>query len=79
MRCVAVDPGTGALSATSATTCSGTEYVLLTQGELDLRTASPFVMSLADGAALSGAIVSVWVSALIVRALARVLFERETD
>lgn len=74
MRCVAVDPGTGVLTATSDETCTGSQFVLLTQSELDLYTASPFRLSVADGAAVSGLIIAVWVAAHYWRALTRALF-----
>jgi len=74
MRCVAVDSSTGALTATADESCTGSQFVLLTQSELDFYTASPFRMSVADGAVLSGLIVGVWVAAFICRALVRSLF-----
>jgi hypothetical protein len=73
MRCVVV-AGDGSMTATGASSCTGSEFVLLTQSELDFYTASPFRMSVADGAALSGLIVGVWVTALICRYWARVVF-----
>jgi hypothetical protein len=79
MKCIAVDSETGALTATADTSCTGSQFVLLTQSELDFYTVSPFRMSVADGAALSGAIIGVWVSAAIVRWLARVLFPSDAD
>lgn len=74
MRCVAVDGTTGVLTATEDTSCTGSQFVLLTQSELDFYTASPFRMSVADGAALSGLIILVWVSAYYFRAIIRSLF-----
>ena len=79
MHCVAVDSGTGALTATEDTSCTGSQFVLLTQSELDFYTVSPFRMSVADGAALSSAIVAVWAAAFIVRVMARALFDKDTD
>lgn len=73
MRCVSIDEGTGAVVATTATSCTGSEFVLLTQSELDLYTASPFRLSVADGAAVSGLIIAVWVAALYWRSLVRAL------
>lgn len=73
MRCIAVDSGTGALVATEDTSCTGSQFVLLTQSELDVYMASPFRMSVGDGVALSALILSVWVSALIARNLIRVV------
>lgn len=74
MRCASIDTDTGAVFATQAATCTGSEFVLLTQSELDTYTASPFRMSVADGAVLSGLIIAVWVAAFIARALVRSLF-----
>lgn len=74
MKCIAVDAETGALTATEDTACTGSQFVLLTQSELDTYTASPFRMSVEDGATLSGLIISVWVSALIGRWLIRVIW-----
>lgn len=73
MRCVAV-AADGTMVATAATSCTGSEFVLVTQGELDFYTASPFRLSVGDGAALSGLILGVWVSGLVVRYLVRVIF-----
>jgi hypothetical protein len=73
MKCIAVDGGTGAVTATEDASCTGSQFVLLTQSELDVYMASPFRMSVADGAALSGLILAVWVSALVGRFLIRVV------
>lgn len=73
MKCVTVAPD-GVLVASTAETCTGSEFVLLTQSELDLYTASPFRLSVSDGAALSGAILAVWVAAFYWRALIRAVF-----
>lgn len=74
MRCVTVDPESGVLAATGDVTCTGSQFVLLTQSELDAYTASPFRLSVADGAVVSGLIVAVWVSAFYWRAMVRALF-----
>lgn len=74
MRCVTVDVGTGALIATGDETCAGSQFVLLTQSELDFYTASPFRLSVADGAAVSGLIIAVWVAAHYWRVMSRALF-----
>jgi hypothetical protein len=74
MRCIEVDSGTGALMATADTSCTGSQFVLLTQSELDFYTVSPFRLSVADGAAVSGLIIAVWVAAFYWRALVRALF-----
>lgn len=79
MRCVAVDPSTGVLSATEDETCTGSQYVLLTQSELDIYMASPFRMSVTDGAALSMAIIAVWAAAHYWRALSRSLFNHDGE
>jgi hypothetical protein len=73
MRCVVI-AADGSMTATGASTCTGSEFVLLTQSELDFYTASPFRMSVADGAALSGLIVGVWVTALICRTWSRAIW-----
>jgi hypothetical protein len=73
MKCVAVDGTTGALTATEDTSCTGSQFVLLTQSELDLYTASPFRLSVADGAVLSFLIIGVWVTALAFRSMVKVV------
>jgi hypothetical protein len=75
-RCLAIDDSTGAVVATSDTACTGSQYVIVTQAELDLMTASPFRLSVADGAILSSLIVSVWVTGAIARWLVDVIRDR---
>lgn len=73
MRCVLVESGTGVLVATEDSTCTSGQYVLVTQGELDYYTVSPFRLSVADGGYVSGLVVAVWVAAHYFKALIRVL------
>ena len=73
MRCVVI-ASDGSMAATSASSCTGSEFVMLTQAELDFYTASPFRLSVGDGLVLSGAIVGVWVAALVARYLVRVIW-----
>jgi len=72
MLCVTVRPN-NLLEATGNQTCTGSEYVLLTQSELDFYTASPFRLSVADGATLSMLIIGVWVAALAFRSMVKVV------
>lgn len=61
-----------------AVQCSSACTVTL-QLTLSEASGSPFVMSVADGALLSGAIISVWVSALIFRSFIRTVLGRNND
>lgn len=67
------------LSMTSSDTCTATEFVILTDSEFQQNTASPFRLSVADGATLSALIVSVWVSAWVFKALVRVLYDPQSE
>ncbi len=73
MRCVVI-ASDGSMTATSDSSCTGSEFVILTQSELDFYTASPFRLSVADGLVLSSAILGVWVAALVARYLVRVIW-----
>lgn len=53
--------------------CAEGEVLVYTAQEVDQNTASPFRLSVADGAVVSGLIIAVWVAAFIWRALIRVL------
>lgn len=58
-------------------TCTGSQYVVLTQIELDAATVSPFRLDLDQAAAISGAVLAVWAVGWAIRTLVRVL--RHTD
>lgn len=58
-------------------TCTGSQYVVVTQTEFDAATVSPFRLDLDQAAAISGAILAVWAAGWAIRTLVRVL--RHTD
>jgi len=72
VRCAVIGDG-GVLLVTEDTACTAEQFVLLTPAEHHQATASPFKLTLAEGGAISSAIVLVWVSAWAVRAAARAL------
>ena len=53
--------------------CPAGQYVVLTRSEFDTATASPFVMSLAEGGAIASAVILVWAFAFGIRALIQLL------
>lgn len=74
MRCASVTTiyaftGTGTARGTytgltvgpeGVATCTAAQYIVLTRREFDEATASPFHLTLAEGGAISGAILLVW-------------------
>lgn len=67
-------PGKPVVFAYEAEACGSGELRLYSSAEVDSLTASvgnPFVLSVADGIAISGLIVGVWVAAFVIRALIR--------
>lgn len=70
--CVVVNATTGALEL-GAPGCTGTALVALTADEHATLSASPFILSTADGTELSFLIIGVWLVALLTRALIRAL------
>lgn len=66
MICVELD----SLGKLQEALCSSSSLRLYTQTELDLLTASPFHLSVADGFAISGAIVTLWAIAFGWRVIA---------
>jgi hypothetical protein len=65
------------LSAEGAT-CTASQYVVMTDAEFALHTASPFRLTVAEGGAVAGGILLLWAAAWGVRALARVLSHTDT-
>lgn len=59
------------------TSCTSAQLVVMTQAELDQYVASPFRLSVAEGGAISGAILLLWALAFGVRQIVRML--RESD
>lgn len=59
------------------TACTASQLVVMTQNELDNYVASPFRLSVAEGGAISGAILLLWALAFGVRQIVRML--RESD
>jgi hypothetical protein len=53
--------------------CATGQYVVLSRSEFDNATASPFVMSLAEGGAIASAVILVWAFAFGIRALIQLL------
>lgn len=73
-RCVVVDESNGSMVVESeGTSCYDTQLVLVTQVEWQQNTASPFRMSLSDGAAVGAAILLVWAAAYGIKAAGRAL------
>lgn len=68
---------TVSLSAEGAT-CLPSQYVVMTQSEFDLHTASPFRLTVAEGGAVAGGILLLWGAAWGIRAIARVLAHTDT-
>ena len=67
------------LSVNAETTnCPANSLVVMTQGELDQWTASPFRLTLAEGGAVSGAILLVWAVGFGIRAVLRTLMHADT-
>lgn len=64
------------LSAEGAT-CTASQYVVMTDAEFSTLTASPFRLTLAEGGAISTAILLVWAAAWGIKTIAVVL--RHTD
>lgn len=73
-RCVVVDESNGSMVVEpEGTTCYDTQLVLVTQVEWQQNTASPFRLSLSDGAAVAAAILLTWAAAYGAKAAARAL------
>lgn len=73
MRCLTVDDYSEWIGGIYMPPCGPDQYVLLTPSEMDANTANPFRLSVADGAAVSGLIIAVWVAAHYWRALIRAI------
>lgn len=58
-------------------TCTGSQYVVVTQAEFDAATVSPFRLDPDQAAAIAGAVILVWSVGWSIRTLVRVL--RHTD
>lgn len=69
-QCVVINES-GALVASASDPCTG--LVVLTPAEYSLMASSPFVLSVEDGALVSGAIGAVWLLAWSLRAIRQVL------
>jgi hypothetical protein len=54
-------------------TCTGSQYIVLSQTEFDQFTVSPFRLSLDEASAISGAILLCWAAGWGVRMIVRVL------
>lgn len=65
------------LSAEGAS-CTTAQYVVMTDAEFDLHTASPFRLTVAEGGAVAGGILLLWGAAWGIRAIARVLAHTDT-
>lgn len=69
-QCVGID-ASGFIVVDPSVTCTG--LVILTPAEYSALSQNPFLLSIADGLLISGAIVAVWVSAWCIKAIASVL------
>lgn len=79
MHCATVVKGALVVGPSVAGPCADGELVLYTQYEFFQNTSSPFRLSVADGAAVSALIVSVWVAAAIWRWMIRAVYSPSTD
>lgn len=68
-QCVVISGG--AVVESVADPCTG--FLVLTPAEYAALSHNPFILSVEDGALISGAIAAVWASAWCLRALARTL------
>lgn len=60
------------IALTASTQCAATDFIAMTSAEFISNTSSPFHLTLAEGAALSGAILAVWGVAYMFRVLPRI-------
>jgi hypothetical protein len=93
MRCASVTTiyaftGTGTTRGTytgltvgpeGVTTCTAAQYVVLTNQEFQRSVSSPFHLTLAEGGAISGAILLVWAAGWGIRQLTRALRTPEPE
>ncbi|MDO9292640.1 MAG: phage coat protein [Hydrogenophaga sp.] len=71
MRCLDFTPE-NVVVVTTAIECSPSQYVLVTYDELSAYTASPFRLTAAEGGLLSAAVIGVWATAFVFRAVVKV-------
>lgn len=67
------------VGAEGVATCTAAQYIVLTNAEFDQATASPFRLTLAEGGAISGAILLIWASGWAFRQLVRLLRTPEPE
>ncbi len=93
MRCASVTTiyaftGTGTARGTytgltvgpeGVSSCTAAQYVVMTDAEFQQATASPFRLTLAEGGAISGAILLVWASGWAFRQLQRAMRTPEPE
>lgn len=60
-------------------TCTAAQYIVMTNAEFQLATSSPFRLTLAEGGAISGAILLVWAGGWAFRQLVRLLRTPEPE
>lgn len=67
------------VALTSNTTCPTGEMQLTTANEFDLATASPWNLSIAEGALIAGSILAVWALGYAFKSLKRVLGDNSPE